>query len=222
MHPLIHTLIYGGTFDPPHLGHLNTAIAIQKQLHFERFLFLPCKTPVLKNEPHTSPSQRIHMLKLMLSHHKTFQIDTREITRDSPSYMTLTLASFRKELGEGSSITLCLGMDVFLQLPTWFSFETILTQSNLLVLHRENIAESPLKPPLQDIMSAHETFNLNDLLTHPFGKIYRFDAGRYSISSSQIRSAIQAGQGFEATLSRPVALYIKQHGLYLSNPESAL
>ncbi|MCX7117734.1 MAG: nicotinate-nucleotide adenylyltransferase [Legionellales bacterium] len=207
-------LIYGGTFDPPHQGHLKTAITIQHHLPFKHFLFLPCKTPLLKQTAVATPLQRIHMLKLVLKEHKEFSIDTREITRNAPSYMVDTLTSFREELGDCAPITLCLGMDAFLQLPAWHAFEKILTLSHLLVLHRANFSESPLPESLQQLLSIHETFSPEDLFTRPCGKIYRLDAGHYPISSSQIRDDIRAGKNVEAYLPARVASYIFKQNLY--------
>ena len=129
-------VIYGGTFDPPHLGHLNTALAIQDILHFDRLIFLPCKTPVLKQATLASSEQRVNMLKLALEGYSNFDIDLREITRITPSFMVETLESFRQDLGDQVAITLCLGSDAFLQLPQWHSWRKILKLSNVLVIKR--------------------------------------------------------------------------------------
>ncbi len=170
-------IIYGGTFDPLHNGHLNTALAVQAQFHFERFIFLPCKTPLIKKAASASSEQRVHMLQLALQNIPEFSIDNREIIRDTPSYMVDTLKSFRKELGESISITLCLGMDAFIQLPKWHSWQEIISLSNLLILKRAEIKDDTIEASLENLLKNHEVFNKTYLLTQPHGAIYRIDAG---------------------------------------------
>ena len=219
-------LIYGGTFDPPHYGHLNTAKAIQKHVHFDRFIFLPCKIPVLKANALASSEQRIHMLKLALEHDSEFEIDDREIVRSTPSFMVETLENFRQELGTQVAITLCIGMDSFMQLPQWKSWEKLLTLSHLLVIER---ADNPIdygtdKPlpilpnlpeTMRKLLLTHESLDKNTLLTKAYGSIVRFDAGYYPISSSWLRSQLQSGHNIEAYLPANVYQYIKEQALYL-------
>ena len=207
-------IIYGGSFDPPHYGHLNTALAVQNSMHFERFIFLPCKIPVLKAATVASSEQRISMLKLALASYPEFVIDTREISRKTPSYMVETLQSFRAELGEDAAITLLIGMDTFIELPQWHSWEQILHLSNLLVIKRAQINEHELPDVLKSLLFVHETVDKSALLTNPSGKIYRFDAGQYAISSSLLRLHIQAGNSVEPFLPADVLQYIKDEGLY--------
>jgi nicotinate-nucleotide adenylyltransferase len=211
-------LIYGGTFDPPHLGHLNTAQAAQVKFHFERFVFLPCKTPLLKEAASASSAQRMEMLKLAIQDHPEFTIDSREITRSTPSYMVETLESFRQELGEKTAITLCLGMDAFLELPKWHDWERILALGNLLVLKRPKTNEQDLSETLKTLLSKHEVFDKRTVLNQSHGAIYRFDAGQYTISSTLLRKQIQAGQNIEAYLPPRVYQYIKSRALYLEYP----
>ena len=131
-------LIYGGSFDPPHLGHIKTASAVQKKFNFDTFFFVPCKQPVLKSKSIASSAQRLDMLKLALTSYSQFefQIDTRELDRDTPSFMLDTLTSFQEEYKNKASITLLLGMDAFLELPRWHQWKKILTCCDLLVMQR--------------------------------------------------------------------------------------
>lgn len=207
-------LIYGGTFDPPHNGHLNTALAVQNRLHFNRFVFLPCKTPVLKKASLASGKERVAMLKLALEDYLAFEIDLREMTRDTPSFMVDTLASYRQELGHHAKITLCLGTDAFMQLPQWHSWQKILELSHLLVIKRPERKEQCMPDVIKKLLLTHETFDPDTLLTSPCGKIYRFDAGEYPISSTWLRSQIQAGHKVDKFLPAKVYQYIKTMGIY--------
>ena len=105
--------IFGGTFDPIHNGHILTSLAIQKSFQFSSYRFIPCKVPAIKPASTASTEQRIHMLRLALKNYNQFEIDLREIKRDTPSYMVETLKSLRKDYPY-ASITLILGFDAFL------------------------------------------------------------------------------------------------------------
>lgn len=208
-------LIYGGSFDPIHLGHLNTALAVQKHMQFGRFIFLPCKTPVLKKATTATCEQRIHMLELALAPYPKFAIDLREIQRDTPSFMVDTLKSFRDELGGQAAMTLLLGMDAFLQLPHWHAWEKILKLSHLLVIKRATIDEKILSEELKTLLNTHETINKADLLDNPYGKIYQYNAGEYPISSSDLRQKIKTGEDARPYLPEGIDQYLKIEKLYL-------
>ena len=110
--------IFGGSFDPVHLGHLKTAKSIKKELNFERLFLLPCHDPVHKNSLHYSPKQRLEMLNLAIKDYPSLEIDTREIDREGNSYMIDTLAALTEEF-KGKTICLIIGMDSFLSFKKW-------------------------------------------------------------------------------------------------------
>ncbi len=190
---------------------------MQNHFHFSRFLFLPCKIPVLKKEAHASANDRIHMLELALKDRQSFKIDTREIVRKTPSFMVETLESFRAEFGNEVSITLCLGMDAFLQLPKWYCYEKILDLSHLLVLNRSEINNQFIPKTIESLLLNHQTLDKNLILQKSFGTIVQFDAGNYPIASSEIRKEIALGHSVENWLPHSVYQFILKNGLYTSN-----
>lgn len=207
-------LIYGGTFDPLHNGHLKTALAVQNQLGFQRFIFLPCKAPVLKKTTTASCEQRIQMLERGLSPYPLFEIDLREIKRDTPSFMVDTLLNFREELGTQVSITLLIGMDAFLTLPQWHAWQTLLTHCHLLVMQRPQTTLPIMPDLLCDLLTKHEIFDKTKLLRTPFGKIYQYNAGEYPISSSLVRQRIKKGESIKEIVPDNVYQYILKHKIY--------
>ena len=207
-------LIYGGSFDPPHLGHLNIALNVQRHFHFQSFIFLPCKTPVLKQPTMATATSRIDMLKLMLKRHSEFSISTREIDRKSPSYMAETLASYRNELGPSISITLLLGMDAFLNLNRWHAWEKIPGLCNLLIIKRPSELDHKIPNALKSLLLDHQCSNPLVIKNHPYGKIAYFEAGEYFISSTQIREKIQLKIEIHTDLDPVVYDYIRTHRLY--------
>lgn len=213
MHNLI---IYGGTFDPIHNGHIKTAINVQNHFNFEQFIFLPCKIPVLKKEAAATEKQRIDMLELALKNlDQNFEINLSEINRDSPSYMVHTLQNFRLELGGKLPITLLLGTDSFNQLPQWHNWQQLLTLANLLVIKRCGSDKVVMPEEIKKLLEQHETFDSKTLMKSPHGLIYFYDAGSFNISSSQIRKLLSEGKDLSTYLPEEVAHYIKENQLYL-------
>lgn len=209
--------IYGGTFDPIHNGHLKTAINIQNHFHFDRFLFVPCKVPVLKNKAHALTSQRLDMLRLALSEQKKelhFELDLIEINRKGPSYMFDTLTTYRETLGESFAITLIIGQDSFNQLPHWHSWEALINKANILVINRPGVNPEPDSKALDELLKNHETHEFEKIKEQASGLIYRYHAGDFNISSTDIRHAIRSRQDLDDYLPSSVADYIDAHQMY--------
>lgn len=206
--------IYGGTFDPVHKAHISTASKIQDFFHFDAFYFLPCKDPLIKPPSRASAKQRCAMLELAIEDYPEFQSDLREVKRASPSYMAETLQSYRTE-NPFAAITLIIGQDAFLSLPKWYAWQKLMGLANILVMERpgENLAKA-LPQELQLLLDKHQTFHYEDILHSPFGKIIRFNAGNFDLSSTAIRKKIASGESVEADLSARVLAYIKNFGLY--------
>lgn len=202
-------LIFGGTFDPVHNGHLLTAVNVQRYFKFDLFNFLPCKIPVLKNHIPRSDAHRLKMLELAIEDYPEeyhFKIDAHEINRDSPSFMVTTLEHYRHQLGLDVAITLLIGMDAFAELPLWHEWERILTLSNLLVIDR------PLSSHglFSDVLEA----DFEKILTTPLGLVARFNAGSYPISSTMIREKLKNHEDVTDDVPDPVLNYIHQYKLY--------
>ena len=211
-------LLFGGTFDPIHNGHIHTAIAVQQFFHFDQFCFLPCKNPVL-NKPNqtTSAEHRLKMLQIALQAQSEafhFTIDSRELTRDSASYMVTTLEDLRREYGNTFAITLLLGLDVFFQLPQWYQWKRLMQLTNFLVINRKGYEKREIPTKVQTLLHTHETNDPTALLSISHGLIYRFDAGAYDISSSSVRDNLANKTLPENTLPREVAVYIAENKLY--------
>lgn len=205
--------IFGGTFDPVHDGHIQVSLSIQSHFNFGSYFFLPCKVPTLKPPTLASNQQRVEMLQLAIQPYPQFQLDLREIKRDTPSFMVETLSSFRSENND-ASITLILGFDAFLSLSQWHQWEKIIQLANLLIINRTSFAQYPIAKPVQELLKNHETKEKETLLTQKAGIIYLFNAGDYEISSTDIRKALSTNKQTKTMLPKEVYQYIKQRGLY--------
>lgn len=210
MHNLI---LFGGSFDPVHYGHLRTALAIQKHFSFQRFVFLPCKDPVLKGLTKASSQQRVEMLNLAINPFSDFSIDLREIQRDGRSYMVDTLTSLRHELGSSFSITLLLGRDAYNQLPQWHQWKILLTLSHLLIMERPESKPS-VTADLTLLEHQHLTHDEAELFNKSCGRIFHYNAGIYEISSTWIRKQLKQDANVGEYLPPSIYDYIKRQGLY--------
>lgn len=208
-------LIFGGTFDPIHKGHIQVALKVQEDFNFDSFLFLPCKIPSLKANAKASVAQRLDMLKLALKEfpNPAFGIDTRELDRESSSYTLITLRSYRKELGEKLPLTFLLGEDSFFSFPFWENFEELPKLANLLVVSREE-QRSPMPKEIKELLKIHETHDKERLLCQPSGYIYQYHAGSYRLSSTAIREKIKNGEESSLDVPESVLKYIQEHKIY--------
>jgi nicotinate-nucleotide adenylyltransferase len=181
--------IFGGSFDPPHFGHLKAILKVYDSFQFDKIFFVPCKTPLLKLPTQAKPEDRLAMLHLLLKPYSFLIIDKREINRETPSYSIETLRSFRQEFPK-ASLTLILGLDTFLQLPKWHEWEEVLNVAHLLVLNRPHTTMNMCNK-LQGLVEHHRTQKMEELVTSRKGKIFFFNAGEYLTSSTSIREKIK-------------------------------
>ena len=183
--------IYGGSFDPVHLGHLITAESIKKELNFERLFLLPCCEPVHKNSLHYSSEQRLEMLSLAIKEFPSLEIDTREIDRGGSSYMIETLAEIVKEFKD-SAICLIIGMDSFINFKTWKKWDEFAKLVHLIILPR-----TTNQYPQKSLDTFDIALDKNHLNKKTSGLLYFSNSELIDISSSDIRGKIASNQNLD-------------------------
>lgn len=209
----------GGSFDPPHLGHLALAHAALDALGLQHLRFVPAGQPWQK--PHISAAtHRVRMLELMLADTPEFGLDTREVARRDASYTVDTLRALRHELGEHVALVWIIGSDQLARLPTWHQWDTLLTLAHL------GVAARPDEPPLSETMHAYDLAHraTADLaLQRPHGHIIHIAMSPVPVSATTLRALLaRAPQSLSAqeqiTLAQslhPAVLdYIRAHALY--------
>ncbi len=196
-------LIFGGTFDPVHNGHLQTARAAQAKLGADRVVFIPANTSPHKLATNTSsatPQQRLAMLRLAIGDNPFMEVSEVELQRPPPSYTLDTLAMMRRN-HPNDVLTLLIGADQLAALHTWRGIITILENTPVAVLPRPGYpipAESPHLPQrLWNRICASE-----------------LDIPQCPISSTAVRERLE--HGLSATDQIPAAVldYICRHRLY--------
>jgi len=180
--------ILGGTFDPIHNGHLAIAHTLQDHFHFDTVLFIPCKQSLLKSTPNATVQQRIDMIDLAIQPFKNFQLDLREIQRDTASYTIETLKSLREDYPK-NPIAFSMGMDAFNQLDQWHDFEQFLDYAHLMIFPRPPYHFSPSEKLKKTILKA-KTDDIHCLLQEKQGYLYFSHIPENPLSSTHLRTLL--------------------------------
>ena len=197
--------IYGGTFDPPHWGHITAARAAMEQLKLDRLVLIPDRVPPHKALPEgsASPEQRLEMAALAAAElGKRAEVSDRELRRSGPSYTSDTLAELRREHPE-DTLWLLMGSDMFLSLQTWHAPERIMELARIAPFSREAADES-------------ETFAAQQSrLERAYGAQIQIvqNPEVWELSSTEVRAALAAGRGSDL-LPPAVYGYVLREHLY--------
>jgi len=196
--------IYGGSFDPVHLGHLQTATSIKDELSIDRLFMLPCFEPVHKDSLNYASKERLQMLNLAIREFTSLEIDTREILRGGNSFMIDTLLDL-KESFKDESICLIVGMDSFINFKTWKNWDEFSKLVHIAVLPRNG--DQPISKTLETFDTAKNAHQLKAKLN---GYLYFSNSQMIDISSSDIRGKIAANQNLDNFLPTSIISFIKK------------
>ncbi len=190
--------VFGGTFNPVHLGHTHLAQSVFESLKLDSMLIIPDKIPPHKQAVLVDENHRLEMLKLAFEKYSWSQISDIEFKREGKSYSVLTLREL-KNIYPNDQFYFVMGSDMLLSFKQWFCYEEILSLCSLAVVARNK----------QDIEKISEYANELD------GNINIVSVKPLEISSTQVRNAIKQGSGFEQILDKRVTNYILKNKLYL-------
>lgn len=190
------TGIFGGTFNPVHLGHLLNIEFVRDQLNLDRVLFIPAKDPVHKKiSSRIAPLERMEMLELAIKNNCYFEASSLEIERESASYTFYTLNELKNRYKD-DEFYLIIGSDSFNELDTWKYFPEIIKSVNIAVMRR------PGDPELR-----------RDLLASALNVI-PINNPEINISSTLIRERVKLGKSIRYMVPDEVIDYINLKGLY--------
>ena len=204
--------IFGGTFDPIHIGHLRMALELKQQLQLTEMNLLPCYLPPHRAAPGASAAQRVAMLKLAVQDCAELGVDERELQRDKPSYTYDTLCELRAEVGEQTSLCLCMGMDSFLALDQWHEWLQLLRLAHIVVIERPGY-RLPEVGVVADLLRRHRA-EAEVIHALSAGAIVLATLGLLPISATAIRAQIRAGESPQFLVPDGVWQYIRRHQLY--------
>lgn len=204
--------IFGGTFDPIHIGHLRLALELKQQLALDQMYLLPCYLPPHRSAPGASAKQRVDMLQLALQDCRELQVDTRELQRDKPSYTLDTLMELRAEVGVQTSLSLCMGMDSFCALDSWYEWQQLIRFAHIVVVERPGY-ELPAVGPVAELVGRHGA-DLTALKAAAMGAVVVVAPRLLPVSATEIRAQLKAGQSPQFLLPDAVLNYIHAQQLY--------
>ncbi len=185
--------IFGGTYDPIHIGHLITAQSVYEQRNLDKILFIPCNISPHKVGLHTAPAKdRLEMVKLATSPIPHFEVSDYEIRKGDVSYTYDTIKHFASE---GYEIELIIGYDNLLVFDKWREPNAILELAKVLVLKRK---------PERTSNKFNRYFEAVEFLDTPI----------IEISSTEIRERIRKGMSIDLIVPNSVKDYIEQNKLY--------
>ena len=207
--------IFGGTFNPIHLGHLRAAEEIRERFDLKRIIFIAAATPPHKAvEGGVSGERRTEMVRLAISGNTRFSVSDIELKRPGKSYSIGTIQFFRQRYGTNLDLFFILGMDAFMQFHAWHRWQDIPGLAHLVVAGRPGSEMHFENSELKDCFNECKTGSVESLHKTKHGHIYICDVTQLDISATTIRSRVATGESLEGLVAEPVAHYIQQHGLY--------
>lgn len=215
--------VFGGTFNPIHRGHVTVAEDVLQQLDLDHIYVTPCALPPHKIQgPLASAEDRAEMARLALLGHSDITVSHIEIDRRVPSYTIDTLREFRATQGETTALNFIVGVDAFLEIHTWKSYQRLFDLSAFILMTRPEPGKIPfsLVPLAIDYVRHHisDGYALASngrTLVHPEKKaIYLAPVTPITIASTQIRDRVRHGEPIGQWVSPAVAEYIDNKGLY--------
>ena len=199
--------IYGGSFNPPHVGHVQAARSAYGQLRPDRFLIIPTNIPPHKELEENSPSPelRLEFARLAFADIPGAEISDMEIRREGKSYTADTVAALREKYPE-DELCIVMGTDMFLSFKTWFRWEYLTQQCTLAVLSREEHDAAKIKAFRKELQRECDA------------KVILIPHEPLPMSSTEIRRSLREGSGSKLV---PEAVYyrILQTGSYGVKPE---
>ena len=198
--------ILGGTFDPIHIGHVETASAVRRMLSLNYVMLLPSRTPPHRNiEPRASGYHRFAMTALAAGEREDLRASDIELRRDGPSYTVHTLESLHDDGFAAAQLYFIVGADAFAEIDTWYDYPRLLELANFVVVPRPGFP-APAAPPQQH--RGPTTVSCLDISTP-------------DVSSTDIRQRVAKGEPIADLVTRGVAEHIRRHQLYVPVPAAA-
>ena len=192
--------ILGGTFNPPHVGHLVAAQEAYRELDLDQVVLIPAGIPPHKpvdDEP--GPGHRLELCRLAVGDDERFTVSDLELRRDGPSFTVDTLDVLRTQSPSDDRF-LILGGDIAAGLPKWHEPERVLELATVAIAQRRGTAKAAVRDALAQLKGGE--------------RARFFQMPRIGISSTMVRRRVRAGQPIRYFVPDGVMHYIERHGLY--------
>ena len=193
--------VFGGTFDPPHLGHLAAAQDALERCGLQRVLFVPSERNPLKLDDEISPTEhRLAMTKLAIADDARYELSLADIGGDGPSFTVDLLERLRRE-HDGAELAFIGGMDILHELHRWREPLRVLELARLIAIARPGSQQIPPEA-------------IDERLPGASRQITVVETPGVAISSTELRQRAAEGRSLRYLVPDSVAAYIAEHGLY--------
>lgn len=198
--------VLGGTFDPPHLGHLILAQEAYYALGLTRVLFVPAGEPWRKAGRELSPrEQRLALVRQAVAGNPAFAVSTAEVERRGPSYTAETMAELRQQFGPATELFFIMGADSLADFPHWHQPLRILEVARLAVAERSPLGNEALEEAVPEKLSEA----LRD-------RVVWLSMPLIAISASAVRERVRQGLSIRYWVPEAVEEYIHGQRLYVA------
>ncbi|MGE5264514.1 MAG: nicotinate-nucleotide adenylyltransferase [Acidobacteriota bacterium] len=193
--------VLGGTFDPPHIGHLVIAAEALAYLRLDHVLFAPTRQPPHKpGQPITPVEQRVEMVRLAIASNPHFALSRVDVDREGPTYTVDTLRLLQKQLGEHTELYFIMGMDSLANIMTWRQPEELVRFCRLAVFERPGFRADMDK--------------LEQKLPGLRERVVFIPGSPLDVAASELQWRVRHGESIDHLVPSAVAAYIEAHGLY--------
>ncbi len=197
--------LYGGSFDPIHVGHLISARALAEQIGLSRVILIPAGVPPHKRgHPLTPADHRLAMARLAVQDDPLFEVDDCELLRTGPSYTIETIEAYRARLGGDAALYWIIGCDSLAELPTWHRVADLVERVQIVTMVRPGSS-----PPPAEVLATSVGDKAAKLLLE---SCYQTPA--IEISATDIRSRVGTGRSIRYLVPEAVRRYIEQNRIY--------
>lgn len=204
--------VFGGTFDPVHIGHLRSALEVAQALKLDKVRLVPNALPPHRAAPNVNAQQRLRMVELAIANEPLLSVDARELKRDKPSWTIDTLISLRQELAQQDQLFFVLGWDAFCGLPSWHRWTELLDHCHLLVLQRPDV-QVEVPAAVQELIDSKAVAKWQDIV-NPAGSVVFLQQTPLAVSATQIRKLLGEGKNIRYLVPDTVFEFIQTQGLY--------
>ncbi len=196
--------IFGGTFDPIHIGHLVVAEEARYKLGLDKVVFLPAGRPWFKNDRLiTGGEKRLEMIKLGIKDNPSFDVSDIELNRDGPTYSVESIPALKEQYG-GAELYFLLGMDALKDIHKWEQPDKIIEMCRVVGLTRPGYM-------------AIDWTEIDSRIPGASQRIQTIEVSQVEVSSSDIRMMVANDMSIRFLVPDAVIKYIAKHGLYLHN-----
>lgn len=209
--------LFGGTFNPIHLGHLRAAVEVREVFNLDRLLLIPSAHPPHKVADHVANAEdRLEMVRLAIQDEPSLEISDVELARPGLSYTIETLRYFQEEFGSETDIHFIVGQDAFSEITTWKSYKALFVTAHFIVMTRPRPKLHSLEDFIHTQISSEYKFDpISNLYSHPrWCTIYCLNITHLDISATKIREWVRRGRSIRFLVPDVVQGFIDRKRLY--------